>query len=137
MLEEIFKMQEELNNKTLAKNGHNLTINDISKDEKLMKEWGLQYARCLGQELSETIDCFPWKHWSKDKNIDHQNLKVEIVDMLHFWVSIAQVAGLSAKDCYELYLQKNKVNHNRQDSGTYSMETKTEADNEKISLSFS
>ena len=43
--------------------------------------------------------------------------------MLHFWVSMCQVAGLTAESAFELYLAKNKLNHSRQDSsyneGTY------------------
>ncbi|MBT6850264.1 MAG: dUTPase, partial [Opitutae bacterium] len=31
--------------------------------------------------------------------------------------SLAQVLGMSADDVYDAYLKKNKVNHQRQDSG--------------------
>jgi dimeric dUTPase (all-alpha-NTP-PPase superfamily) len=51
------------------------------------------------------------------------------VDLFHFLISLAQVMGMTAEDVHEAYLKKNKVNHNRQDSG-YS--TKDENDSRHI-----
>ena len=48
---------------------------------------------------------------------DKQNAKVEIVDLFHFLISLAQVMGMSAEDIHEAYLKKNQVNHDRQESG--------------------
>ena len=40
-----------------------------------------------------------------------------MVDLFHFLISLAQVLGMTPEDVYEAYTKKNKVNHNRQDSG--------------------
>lgn len=48
---------------------------------------------------------------------DIQNIKVEIIDLMHFLLSMAIAIGLSGEDIYQAYLAKNKVNHIRQDSG--------------------
>ena len=69
------------------------------------------------KELAELTDSVPWKWWAKYQEFDKQNAKVEIVDLFHFLISLAQVMGMTAEDVYEAYLKKNKVNHNRQDSG--------------------
>ena len=77
----------------------------------------LNYIRAMQQELAELTDSVPWKWWAKYQEFDKQNARVEIVDLFHFLISLAQVMGISADDVYEAYLKKNKVNHNRQDSG--------------------
>ena len=53
------------------------------------------------------------------------------MDLLFFWISMAQCVGLSAEEVHKLYLQKLDVNHKRQD-GDYSMKAKDEADNRAI-----
>jgi dimeric dUTPase (all-alpha-NTP-PPase superfamily) len=42
---------------------------------------------------------------------------VEVVDMFHFLISLAQVLDMSAKDVFDAYQQKHKVNVERQNSG--------------------
>ena len=89
-------------------------------------------------ELEELRDCTFWKHWCKEAKKgerfflhDLQNARVEVIDMLFFWISLAQCLGLDADDCLRLYEQKWKVNWNRQDND-YSMADKTEDDNKGI-----
>jgi dimeric dUTPase (all-alpha-NTP-PPase superfamily) len=76
-----------------------------------------------GRELSEEV---PWKWWSKE-SLDMEAIRVEIVDMLHFWISLALVSGMDAAEVHRLYLLKNEVNHRRQDAG-YDASTKTGGD---------
>ena len=120
-LQEIFDMQRKLNLRIGVDTAH-------MNDEEQVK-WVLNYARALGQELSELIDSVPWKWWAKYQNFDKQNAKVEVIDMFHFLISIAQTLGLDHEDIYEAYMKKNRVNFDRQDSGYTS---KDEADNRSI-----
>ncbi|MGB0290405.1 MAG: dUTPase [Opitutales bacterium] len=120
-LEEIFELQDALNKRI----GVNL---DALSDEEKAK-WVLQYSRAMQQELAELIDSVPWKWWAKYQEFDEQNAKVEVVDLFHFLVSAAQVLGMTAEDVYVAYTKKNKVNHNRQDSG---YEKKDESDSRHI-----
>ncbi|MFA4985105.1 MAG: dUTPase [Candidatus Brocadiia bacterium] len=146
-LDSLFRMQAELNEKTFAKNdlcnpgtGRPLTMADFrcaveaGQFEKggIVDLWLQNYARALAQETCELVDSTPWKWWSKDRTVDIQNARVEIVDALHFWLSLAMVAGMDADDVHRLYTLKNKVNHDRQDSGAYSRDGKDEKDNEKV-----
>ena len=85
-------------------------------DEEKAK-WTLNYIRAMQQELAELTDSVPWKWWAKYQQFDRQNARVEVVDLFHFLVSIAQTLGMSAEDVYQAYLKKNQVNHQRQDSG--------------------
>ena len=66
---------------------------------------------------AELIDSVPWKWWARYQTYDRQNARVEVVDLFHFLISIAQVLGMSADDVYQAYLKKNQVNHERQNSG--------------------
>jgi len=107
--EEIFRMQTALNSRI----GVNLP--PASDEEKA--KWILNYTRALQQETAELIDSVPWKWWAKYQKFDEQNAKVEVVDLFHFLVSLAQTLGMSADDVYQAYVKKNAVNHQRQDSG--------------------
>ena len=85
----------------------------------------------MTQEIAELTDSVPWKWWASYQQFDHQNARVEIVDLFHFLISAAQVMGMSAEDVFDLYMQKNKVNHDRQDSG---YTAKDERDNESLNV---
>ena len=121
MLAEVFRMQNELNLR-IGVDCENMTDEDRQK-------WVLNYCRAMSQELAELTDSVPWKWWAKYQEFDKQNARVEAVDLLHFLVSITQVLGMSAEDVYTYYLEKNKVNFQRQDSG---YETKDEDDSRHI-----
>ena len=43
--------------------------------------------------------------------------RVEVVDLFHFVISLAQVLGMKADDVFEAYVKKNEVNFRRQASG--------------------
>ena len=107
--DEIFSMQDTLN-KRIGVNTDGMSNEDKAK-------WVLNYTRAMQQEMSELIDSVPWKWWAKYQEFDEQNAKVEVVDLFHFLISLAQVLGMTPEDVHEAYLKKNKVNHERQDSG--------------------
>ncbi|MGJ8649224.1 MAG: dUTPase [Opitutaceae bacterium] len=108
-LQEIFDMQDALN-KRIGVNTDGMSDEDKAK-------WVLNYTRAMQQEMAELIDSVPWKWWAKYQEFDEQNAKVEVIDLFHFLISLAQVLGMTPEDVYEAYLKKNKVNHDRQDSG--------------------
>ena len=120
-LDEIFDQQKALNNRI------GVNTDAMSVDDKA--QWVLNYTRAMQQEIAELIDSVPWKWWAKYQEFDEQNAKVEVVDLFHFLISIAQVLGMSPEDVYEAYVKKNKVNHNRQESG---YTEKDEADSRHI-----
>ena len=107
--DEIFSMQDTLNKRI------GVNTDDMSDEDKA--KWVLNYTRAMQQEMSELIDSVPWKWWAKYQEFDEQNAKVEVVDLFHFLISLAQVLGMTPEDVHEAYLKKNKVNHERQDSG--------------------
>jgi dimeric dUTPase (all-alpha-NTP-PPase superfamily) len=120
-LTQIFEMQEELN----ARIGVNLK----GIDEEEQTKWVLNYTRAMQQEMAELTDSVPWKWWAKYQEFDKQNARVEVIDLFHFLVSLAQTLGMTAEDVFDAYVAKNKVNHQRQDSG---YTEKDEADSRHI-----
>ena len=108
-LRELWRMQDALN-KRIGVNTHNMTEEEKTK-------WVLNYCRAMTQELAELTDSVPWKWWAKYQKFDGQNAKVEVVDLFHFLISLAQVLGVSADDVFNAYTKKNEVNFKRQDSG--------------------
>ena len=109
MLKHIFEMQAQLNQR--------IGVDTLKMPEDQQPIWLLNYCRAMSQEIAELTDSSPWKWWAKYQKFDKQNARVEIVDILHFLISAAQVVGMTADDIYKAYLEKNKVNFQRQDSG--------------------
>ena len=87
----------------------------MSEEDKT--KWLLNYCRAMSQEIAELTDSVPWKWWAKYQKFDEQNARVEVVDLFHFLISLAQVLGMSADDVFNAYLNKNEVNFRRQQTG--------------------
>ena len=77
----MLELQQQLNDAT---NGKEWTAG-ITKNGK-----EINWKRCIYMECAEMIDSFAWKHW---KNIaadpDWDNLKIEVIDVWHFILSLA------------------------------------------------
>ena len=136
MLEELFRHQAELNKRI----GFDPAALREGLDMRLAGEWLNNYIAAASNELEELRDCTYWKHWCAEAKAgrrfelhDLQNARVEVIDLLFFWISLAQCVGLDAEDVMDLYRQKLKVNQRRQDDN-YSMRGKTEDDNRGIGL---
>ncbi|PTX97332.1 dUTPase [Verrucomicrobia bacterium LW23] len=108
-LDELFRMQQSLNLR--------IGVDTSAMDDETKTKWVLNYTRAMTQEMAELTDSVPWKWWAKYQKFDEQNARVEVVDLFHFLISLAQVLGMSADDVYQAYLKKNAVNFARQDSG--------------------
>ena len=118
---ELFRMQKALNER--------IGINTDSMNEAAKTRWILNYCRAVNQEIAELTDSVPWKWWAKYQNFNEQNARVEVVDLLHFVISLAQVLGMTADDVFNAYRMKNEVNLKRQESG---YETKDDHDSKHI-----
>ena len=120
-LDEIFRLQKELNQR--------IGVDTDRMTDAERQQWVLNYCRAMSQEVAELTDCVPWKWWAKYQQFDPQNARVEVVDLLHFLVSVAQVLGIGPDEIFESYTKKHRVNLDRQDSG-YTV--KDESDNKHI-----
>lgn len=96
---------------------------NLDLDERLL---GLTVA--MESEIDEVRRGINWKWWKNKKEHDLDYLKEEWIDLLHFWLSGANVLGMSDKEILERYINKNKENIKRQtgevekDNGEYVIE---------------
>ena len=103
-LEQIFRMQDAFNRE--LRETRNL---DFAPSEWIQKE-----TLAMISELSELLDEVNFKWWKNPKPIDDDNVKDELVDILHFFVAMCLDAGMDAGELHRRYLAKNKENFDRQ-----------------------
>ena len=108
-LGELFRMQRDLNER--------IGVRTEGMTDAQKTTWLLNYCRAMSQEIAELTDSVPWKWWAKYQKFDEQNARVEVVDLFHFLISLAQVLGMGADDVFNAYVQKNEVNFKRQETG--------------------
>jgi dimeric dUTPase (all-alpha-NTP-PPase superfamily) len=121
LLSDMFELQGQLNRR--------IGVDTTALPDEDKSEWILNYCRAMSQEIAELTDSVPWKWWAKYQKFDKQNARVEVIDLFHFLISLAQVLDMSAEDVHELYCRKHRVNNERQDSG---YTTKDESDNRAL-----
>lgn len=104
-LEEIFKLQSQLDEKIVAKHNVNFTLDTWIEKEIL----------AIISELGEVLDETNFKWWKNPREIDKNALKEEIIDVFHFLISLCLKVNISPQELYEAYINKNKENHLRQE----------------------
>ena len=104
-LQEIFEMQKSLNEEIKRK--RNLT--GFTKEEWMQKE-----TLAMLSEMAELIDEVNFKWWKNPKPVDEVKVKEELVDVLHFFISMCLIYDMDAKELYDMYMDKNKENFDRQ-----------------------
>ena len=103
-LDVIFQMQQSLNEDIESR--RNI---DFTREEWMQKE-----VLAMISELSEVLDEVNFKWWKNAKPIDDASLKGELVDVLHFFVSMCLKSGMTADELFALYKAKNQENFDRQ-----------------------
>lgn len=94
LLEEIFQKQKAFGSKFCP-------FGQIKHDEERWY-WFNEFLDCVVDELMEVQGCLPWKHWKnyEDFEIDPVEIRFEIIDILHFVVSLALLEYISPEDIY-------------------------------------
>ena len=92
-MEEIFDLQWKLNTYTL--NNIGLNYAETIRDSQQKPVWIENYKKALSAELAELI------REVKDNGMGADNGKIEIVDMLHFLVSLSHIVELKPSDLPE------------------------------------
>lgn len=105
ILETIFERQKAFDDELVATR----RLSHITREEWLQKE-----TLAIMDELSELINEVNYKWWKNPKPIDERAVKEELIDILHFWVSMCLKMDMSAQEVLRIYLGKNEENFNRQ-----------------------
>lgn len=143
-LDQLFELQSSLNDRIFQKRALKGQDGQVLSMSRLVELAGAQapapgsdtatwlsnYLKALQDESRELGEEIPWKWWSKE-SLDMDAIRVEIVDILHFWISMALVSGMDASEVHRLYLLKNQVNLDRQDKG-YDASNKSGRDDEHV-----
>jgi len=104
-LEQMFDLQSQLDeNIVKIKN-----LKDIPFEEWMQKD-------CIAMisELSELMDEVNFKWWKNPKPLDMSRIHEELVDILHFFISMCIKANLSPEELFTGYVNKNQENFDRQ-----------------------
>ena len=104
-LEEIFVLQKQFNDEIIRTR----KLDQVNDDQ-----WMQRYMMAMFVEMAELMDETNYKWWKNPKEVDKDAVKEELVDILHFFVSLCIRSGMDAQDLYARYLEKNKENILRQ-----------------------
>ncbi len=104
-LETIFELQKMLDADIQTRR----KLDNISPEEWIQKD-----VLAMISELAELLDEVNFKWWKNPKEVDEAALKGELVDILHFFISMCLRSGMDAQQLYDGYIAKNKENFDRQ-----------------------
>lgn len=104
-LDEIFMMQKAFQDDLIASRN----LQDIKPNEWIQKQ-----TLAMISEIAEVLDEVNFKWWKNPKPIDEDAVKEELVDILHFFVSMCLSYGMTAEELHAIYMKKNKENFDRQ-----------------------
>ena len=103
-LEMIFRLQKALDE-------------DIIERRKLdfpYEVWMQKDILACMDELTELLNELNWKWWKNEKPLDPGAIRGELVDVLHFFVSMCIKSGMSAEDLFSGYIAKSREDFDRQ-----------------------
>lgn len=79
------------------------------------QEWMQKEILAMLSELAELLDEVQFKWWKNPTPMNEEAAKEELVDILHFFVSMCLKMDMDADELYRRYLEKNKENFDRQE----------------------
>lgn len=106
-LEDIFEKQTYLD--SYISDVRHMDVNRYTKSDWIQKK-----SLALIDEVTELLNEVNYKWWKNEKPIDESAVKEELVDVLHFFVSMCIDAGLTASELHEIYCKKHDENIARQ-----------------------
>lgn len=98
-------------------------FNSMTREEitAFLKEFSIHLTQELHELLYELPYFKPWKDYSAITVDEYEDgmekARKEFIDLFHFVLNMALALDLSANDIYNMYMDKNKENHERQDNG--------------------
>lgn len=104
-LDVIFDMQRSLDDDIVRLRG----LEEIPRDVWLQKE-----VLAMLSELAEVLDEVNFKWWKNPKPLDDDAIRGELVDVLHFFISMCLKSGMTADELFARYREKNRENFDRQ-----------------------
>ncbi len=111
MFEEQFKLQTKLGTFDKARTSPVMRQMFIDKMLLAVHEEASEIAR---ESISKHINMpFGWK---RDVSFNEDKYKKEIIDLWHFTMNLWMIVGGTDQEFFEMYLDKNHINHERQEN---------------------
>lgn len=132
----LFQTQESLQDYIAEKKGLPQPLDISTSNIRNIGEWMLKQKHAFDDEFSEMMDALggiddgigsaAWKWWKDDNkkanliylsdlsDNDLKELKMEYVDMLHFFINMGLFLGMDGSEVMNMYISKNKENIERQ-----------------------
>lgn len=104
-LDKIFELQNTFDSELCERRG----LAGITPEAWIQKE-----VLAIISELAELLDEVNFKWWKNPKEVNQTAVKQELVDVLHFFVSMCLKMGMTAQELFDMYIDKNKENFDRQ-----------------------
>jgi len=112
MFEMQFNLQTKLKTFEKAKTSPVMKQMFIDKMLLAIHEEAVEIAR---ETMSKHVNMpFGWK---RDVSINDDKYKKEIIDLWHFTMNLWMIVGGTDQEFFEMYLDKNNINHERQEKG--------------------
>lgn len=114
VLEKIFELQTTFQ-KSLGNFIPKYALTIISKENVDILQ--LQ-TLALVDEAMESLREIPWKPWKIiNTSFDLEAYRMELIDIFHFLINLFIFAGMDVPMVLKYYLEKNKINKERQKNG--------------------
>lgn len=104
-LDIIFAMQEKFDQDVIRNRG----LQDVTPEQWIQKQ-----TLAMLSELAELIAEVNFKWWKNPKPVNADNVREELVDILHFFVGMCNRAGMGSEELFARYIKKNEENFKRQ-----------------------
>lgn len=104
-LDIIFAMQEKFDVDVMLNRG----LEEIAPEEWIQKQ-----TLAMLSELAELIAEVNFKWWKNPRPVNVDNVREELVDVLHFFVGMCNRSGMSSEELFNRYVRKNEENFKRQ-----------------------
>lgn len=107
-LKKLYNMQSKLDDFIQKRRKEKMDSNELLVDTLL----------ALQVEVSELANATrAFKHWSNKGPMPKEVLLDEYADVMHFFLSIGNQLGFTPEEVEQAYIQKNKINYQRQKEG--------------------
>ena len=104
-LDIIFAMQEKFDQDVIKNRG----LQGVTPEEWIQKQ-----TLAMLRELAELIAEVNFKWWKNPKPVVTDNVREELVDILHFFVGMCNRSGMGSEELFARYIKKNEENFKRQ-----------------------
>ena len=90
---------------------------DVAKNrgiEWTSGEWIQKQTLAMISELAELLAEVNFKWWKNPRPVNPDNVREELVDILHFFVGMCNRSGMGSEELFSRYIKKNEENFKRQ-----------------------